>query len=86
MKDDLALRRMQRLAEEAEEYEAQLLQLAAQRKLYLLENRREPETMDVLAVWVGENLDAPVDPYKILTREEIAQVWEDAEDPARQSY
>ncbi|MGI9258891.1 MAG: hypothetical protein ACR2QQ_08650 [Gammaproteobacteria bacterium] len=86
MTDELALQRLQRLAEEAEQYEARLLQLAAQRKLFQLANGKDPETIEVLEVWVKTSLEAPVDPYEILTREEIAQVWEDAEDPSRQSY
>ena len=86
MTDELALQRLQKLAEEAEQYEAQLLQLAAQRKLFQLEHGRDPETIEVLEVWARTSLTTPVDPYKILTREEIAQVWEDAEDPSRQSY
>ncbi len=86
MTDELALQRLQRLAEEAEQYEARLLQLAAQRKLFHLANGRDPETIEVLEVWAKSSLDTPVDPYEILTREEISQVWEDAEDPSRRSY
>ena len=86
MTDELALQRLQQRAEEAEEFEARLLQLAAQRKLFHLENGRDPETIEVLNIWAKTSLKAPIDPYKILTREEIAQVWEDAEDPSRQSY
>ncbi len=86
MTDELALQRLQRLAEEAEQYEARLLQLAAKRKLFHLANGRDPETIEVLDVWAQTSLDAPIDPYEVLTREEIAQVWEDAEDPLRQSY
>jgi hypothetical protein len=86
MTDELALQRMQRLADEAERYEANLLNIAAHMKLYREANGFDPITTDLLAVWVHANLDGPVDPYVILSREEIVQVWEDAEDPARQSY
>ena len=86
MTDELALQRMQRLADEAERYEAELLRIAAQLKLYREANGSDPITPDLLAVWVHTNLVEPVDPYEVLSREEIVQVWEDAEDPARQSY
>ena len=86
MTDELALQRMQRLADEAERYEANLLKIAAHMKLYREANGFDPFTPDLLAVWVYTNLDGPVDPYDVLSREEIVQVWEDAEDPARQSY
>ena len=86
MTDELALQRMQRLADEAERYETELLRMAAHIKLYRQANGHDPVTSDLLAVWVHTNLDGPVDPYGVLSREEIVQVWEDAEDPARQSY
>jgi len=86
MTDEVALQRMERLAEEAERYEAELLQLAAQMKLYRNANGHDPVTPDLLAVWARTNLEGPVDPYVVLTRDEIVQVWEDAEDPARQSF
>jgi hypothetical protein len=84
--DDLALRRLERMAEAAEHYEAQLLLLAAQRKLYLQANGKDPETTDVLLIWVHTAGIGPIDPYQVLSREEMAQVWEDAEDPNRQAY
>ena len=85
MTDEVALQRMIRLAEEAEQYEARLLEIAAQMKLYREEHGRDAETTELLAVWVRKHLADPIDPYQILTREEIVQVWEDAEDPRRQS-
>lgn len=86
MTDEVALQRMIRLAEEAEQYEAQLLEIAAHMKLYREANGRDPESNDVLAIWVNTHLTGLVDPYEVLTREEIVQVWEDAEDPRRQSF
>ena len=85
MTDEVALQRMIRLAEEAEQYEARLLEMAAQMKLYREANGRDAETTALLAVWARKYLADPIDPYEILTREEIVQVWEDAEDPRRQS-
>lgn len=86
MTDELALQRMQRLADEAERYEAELLRLAALMKLYRQAKGRDPMTSEELAVWARTEIQEPIDPYQALTREEIVQVWEDAEDPARQSY
>lgn len=86
MTDEVALQRMVRLAEEAERHEARLLQLAAQMKLYRAANGREAETLEMLEVWARTHLKEPVDPHAVLTREEIVQVWEDAEDPGRQSF
>ncbi len=85
MTDELALQRMIRLSEEAEKYEARLLEMAAKMKLFRKANGRDAETEDILNVWVKMNLQGPLDPYLILTRDEVVQVWEDAEDPQRQS-
>ena len=85
MTDELALQRMIRLSEEAEEYEAKLLEIAAKIKLFRKAHGRDAETTDILKVWVKTNLQEPLDPYSVLTRDEIVQVWEDAEDPSRQS-
>ncbi|MBD07625.1 MAG: hypothetical protein CMD70_02765 [Gammaproteobacteria bacterium] len=85
MTDELALQRMIRLSEEAEKYEARLLEMAAKMKLFRKSNGRDAETEDILNVWVEMNLQGPLDPYLILTRDEVVQVWEDAEDPQRQS-
>ena len=83
--DEVALQRMIRLAEEAEQYEARLLEMAAQMKLYRQAHGKDAETTELLAAWAGTHLAEPIDPYEILTREEIVQVWEDAEDPGRRS-
>ena len=85
MTDEVALQRMIRSAEEAERYEAGLLQVAAQMKLYREAHGKDAETTDVLNVWARTHLTGPIDPYQVLTREEIVQVWEDAEDPRRRS-
>ena len=85
MTDEVSLQRMIRLAEEAEQHESRLLEMAARMKLYREAHGKEAETVELLAIWVGTHLTDPIDPYEILTREEIAQVWEDAEDPRRQS-
>ena len=85
MTDELALQRMIRLSEEAEKYEARLLEMAAKMKLFRKANGWDAETEDILNVWVEMNLQGPLDPYLILTRDEVVQVWEDAEDPQRQS-
>lgn len=85
MTDEVALQRMLRLAEEAEQHEAHLLQMAARMKLFREAHGRDAETAELLAVWARTHLTEPIDPYEVLTREEIAQVWEDAEDPRRQS-
>ena len=85
MTDELALQRMIRLSEEAEKYEARLLEMAAKMKLFRKANGRDAGTEDILNVWVEMNLQGPLDPYLILTRDEVVQVWEDAEDPQRQS-
>jgi hypothetical protein len=83
--DELALQRMIRLSEKAEEYEAKLLEMAAKMKLFRKAHGRDAETMDTLNVWAKINLPKLLDPYSILSRDEIVQVWEDAEDPNRQS-
>ena len=85
MTDEVALRRMLRLAEEAEQHEAHLLQMAAWMKLFREAHGRDAETAELLAVWARTHLTEAIDPHEVLTREEIAQVWEDAEDPRRQS-
>ena len=68
MTDEVALQRMIRLAEEAERYEAGLLQVAAQMKLYREAHGKDAETTDVLNVWVRTHLTGPIDPYQVLTR------------------
>ena len=86
MTDEVALQRMMRLAEEAEQYEERLLLAAAQMKLFREAHGKDPETAELLAVWVSTHLPGHIDPYMVLTREEIVQVWEDAEDPRRRSH
>lgn len=86
MTDEVALKRMMHLAEEAEQYEERLLLAAAQMKLFREAHGKDAETADLLAVWVSRHLTGHIDPYMVLTREEIVQVWEDAEDPRRSSY
>jgi len=85
MTDEIALQRMIRLAEEAEAHEARLLQMAAEMKLFREAHGKEAETAELLAIWIRTAFTDPIDPYEVLTREEIVQVWEDAEDPRRQS-
>ena len=55
MTDELALQRMIRAAEEAEKYEAELLQTAARIKLYREANGRPPESDVALERWVREH-------------------------------
>ena len=85
MTDEVALQRMIHLAEEAEQYEAELLATAARIKLYREANGVAPATGVLLEAWAREHVADPLDPYEVLTKEEIVQVWEDAEDPRRQS-
>ena len=86
MNDELALQRMIRAAEEAERYEADLLQTAARIKKYREVHGAPPESDAALDEWAQENLKQPLDPYEVLSRAEIVQVWEDAEDPRRGSF
>jgi hypothetical protein len=86
MGDDLTKYRIQRHSENLERFEARLLESAAQLKLYRQAHDREPESMDAVRLWALTALGNAVDPYEILTREEIAQLWEDAEYPSFNSY
>ncbi len=80
MNDDLELLRQQRYSADLERYEAQLLETAALLKLFRAEHHgQEPASIDALMVWAQTTIGAPVDPYAVLTRTEIAQLWEDAE-------
>jgi hypothetical protein len=84
VEDELAIQRLKRLSEEAERREQRMLEFAAQRKLYRQANGGDPETVEMLERWVRENLgDRPLDPYEVLERWEMAQLWEDAEDPVK---
>jgi len=71
--------RLQRESEDLERYEAQLLQAAAYLKLYRRQHGHDPASHEALQVWAAAALNQPVDPYDVLTRTEIAQLWEDAE-------
>jgi hypothetical protein len=77
--DDLAKHRIERDSEDLERFEAQLLESAAHLKLYRQAHGRDPESMDALKVWALAELRQTIDPYEVLSREEIAQLWEDAE-------
>jgi len=79
MSDDLAIYRLQKDSENLERFEADLLETAAQLKLYRAQHGHEPASLDALKVWAASALPQPVDPYEILSRSEIAQLWEDAE-------
>jgi hypothetical protein len=79
MTDELEIYRLQRESEDLERFEAKLLETAAQLKLYRQRHNRDPETLDTLRLWVLTEFDRPIDPYEVLTRAEIAQLWEDAE-------
>lgn len=79
MSDELTMYRLQRESEELERYEAQLLEAAAQLKLFRQQHGHDPASHEALQLWAATALDQPVDPYTVLTRTEIAQLWEDAE-------
>jgi len=79
MSDEITIHRMQKDSEDLERYEATLLQTAAYLKLYRQSHGHEPASMAALELWAQTKLDQPVDPYEVLTRAEIAQLWEDAE-------
>lgn len=79
MSDDLTIYRLQKESEDLERYEARLLETAAYLKLYRQRNGHEPASMAALELWAETELELPLDPYEVLTRAEIAQVWEDAE-------
>ncbi|HSG66806.1 MAG TPA: hypothetical protein VLD39_17490 [Gammaproteobacteria bacterium] len=79
MTDDLTVYRLQRESEDLERYEAALLETAACLKLYRQHHGHEPASMAALTLWAEAALEQPLDPYQVLTREEIAQLWEDAE-------
>lgn len=79
MTDELTVYRLQRESEDLERYEAALLETAAHLKLYRQQHGHEPASMAALALWAEAAFEAPIDPYDVLTREEIAQLWEDAE-------
>lgn len=80
MTDDLELLRQQKHSADLERYEAQLLETAALVKLFKQQHDgQEPASIDALKRWAQTTLGGRVDPYAVLTRFEIAQLWEDAE-------
>lgn len=80
MTDDLELLRQQRHSAELEQFEAQLLETAALLKLFRQHHEgQEPASIEALRVWAETAIRGRVDPYAVLTRAEIAQLWEDAE-------
>lgn len=79
MSDDLTLYRLQKESESLERFEADLLETAAQLKLYRAQHGHEPASLDALKLWASSALTEPIDPYAVLSRSEIAQLWEDAE-------
>lgn len=80
MNDELELLRQQRYSEDLERYEAQLLETAALLKLFRAQHDgQEPASVAALRLWAQTTIGAPIDPYVVLTRAEIAQLWEDAE-------
>lgn len=79
MNDDLTIYRLQKDSEELERFEAALLETAAQLKLFRQTQGQDPASRAALRLWADSALEQPLDPYEVLTREEIAQLWEDAE-------
>ena len=79
MSDDLSILRARRDSEALERYEASLLETAAYLKLFRQHHGHEPASVQALRVWVQGSVHGPIDPHEVLTREEIAQLWEDAE-------
>lgn len=80
MTEDLELYRLQKESEDLERFEARLLETAALLKLFRQQHDGQaPASVEALRVWANATLEREVDPYEILTRAEIAQLWEDAE-------
>lgn len=79
MSDEITIYRIQKESEDLERYEATLLRTAAYLKLYRQRHGHEPASMAALELWAQAELEQPIDPYEVLTRVEIAQLWEDAE-------
>lgn len=84
MADDLYLKRLELESEKQEAYERELLKIAAFNKLFFLECNQKPLTMEHLYVWAAEKYPHSINPYDVLTQDEIVQVWEDAENPLLQ--
>lgn len=79
MSDEFTLQRLHRDSAALERYEMTLLETAAWLKIYRQQHGCEPASIEALNVWIEANHAAPIDPYAVLSREEIAQLWEDAE-------
>ena len=79
MSDEVTIYRLQRESEALEREERRLLEAAAHLKLYREHHDHEPASLAALAAWIEATYPQPVDPYAVLSREEIAQLWEDAE-------
>jgi len=79
MSDDLTIQRLHRDSEALERQEQNLLEAAAHLKLFRQHHGHEPASLPALRTWVAATYPTPIDPYAVLTRAEIAQLWEDAE-------
>ena len=79
MSDEVTIQRLQKESEALERQERTLLEAAAHLKLFRRHHGHEPASLLALRTWIEATYTAPVDPYTVLTREEIAQLWEDAE-------
>jgi len=79
MSDEFTLQRLHRDSATLEQYEATLLETAAGLKLYRQQHGHEPPSIEALNAWIDATQAKPIDPYSVLSREEIAQLWEDAE-------
>ena len=78
--DDLELLRLQKHSADLERFEARLLETAALLKLFREHHdSQDPASIEALKAWAQATLDGELDPYSVLTRTEIAQLWEDAE-------
>ena len=79
MSDEFTLLRLQRESEALEREEQRLLEAAAHLKLYREHHGHEPASLSALEAWIAATYPSAVDPYAVLSRQEIAQLWEDAE-------
>jgi hypothetical protein len=79
MSDEVTIQRLRKESEALERYEARLLEAAAQLKVYRAHHGHEPASSAALRAWIDATYPQPLDPYAVLTREEIMQLWEDAE-------
>jgi hypothetical protein len=81
MVDDLYLKRLEIQAEQHKIYEQKLLKIAALNKLFKSEFGYAPSTMEHLLLWSAQYYPNSINPHDVLTKDEIVQVWEDAENP-----